>query len=81
VGEDNKAEIRSVQPAERVGKLWVIDSGLHPGDRVVVEGFSRVKSGATVNPKEAPKEEPAETADLVGSTAGSASSASPREGK
>ncbi|HEX3556295.1 MAG TPA: efflux RND transporter periplasmic adaptor subunit [Thermoanaerobaculia bacterium] len=56
VGGDDKAEIRTVQAGERVGKLWVIDSGLQPGDRVVVEGFTRVKSGAKVNPKEAPPE-------------------------
>jgi membrane fusion protein (multidrug efflux system) len=57
VGSDDKAEIRTVQAGERVGTMWVIDSGLQPGDRVVVEGFSRVKSGAKVNPKEAPPEE------------------------
>jgi len=56
VGSDDKAEVRTVQPGERVGKLWVIDSGLKPGDRVVVEGFTRVKAGATVSPKEAPPE-------------------------
>ncbi|MBW8875470.1 MAG: efflux RND transporter periplasmic adaptor subunit [Acidobacteria bacterium] len=56
VGSDDKAEIRTVQAGERVGKLWVIDSGLQPGDRVVVEGFTRVKSGVKVNPKEAPPE-------------------------
>jgi len=56
VGADNKAELRSVTPGVRVGKLWEIDSGLAPGDRVVVEGFSRVKAGATVRPQEAPAE-------------------------
>ncbi|HTQ79146.1 MAG TPA: HlyD family secretion protein, partial [Thermoanaerobaculia bacterium] len=56
VGSDDKVQIHAVQAAERVGKLWVIDSGLKPGDRVIVEGFSRVKSGATVQPKEAPAE-------------------------
>jgi membrane fusion protein (multidrug efflux system) len=56
VGSDDKAEIRTVQAAERVGAMWVIDSGLHPGDRVVIEGFTRVKSGATVKPTEAPPE-------------------------
>jgi membrane fusion protein (multidrug efflux system) len=54
VGSDDKAELRPVQPGERVGTQWVIDSGLKPGERVVVEGFSKVKSGATVVPKEAP---------------------------
>jgi membrane fusion protein, multidrug efflux system len=56
VGSDNKAEIRAVQTGERVGALWVIDKGLHPGERVVVEGFTRVKSGAVVSPREAPQE-------------------------
>lgn len=57
VGSDNKAEIRSVQPGERMGTLWQIDSGLQPGERVVVEGFSRVKSGVTVKPQEEPAEQ------------------------
>ena len=45
-----------VEPGDRVGTLWVIDSGLAPGDRVVIEGFSRVKAGAAVQPQEAPAE-------------------------
>jgi membrane fusion protein (multidrug efflux system) len=56
VGADNKAELRPVTPGVRVGTLWEIDSGLTPGDRVVVEGFSRVKAGAEVRPQEAPAE-------------------------
>jgi membrane fusion protein (multidrug efflux system) len=57
VGSDDKAEVRPVVPGVRVGKLWQIDSGLKPGDRVVVEGFSKVKPGITVKPQEAPAEE------------------------
>ncbi|MFL6259021.1 MAG: efflux RND transporter periplasmic adaptor subunit [Thermoanaerobaculia bacterium] len=57
VGSGDKAEIRPVVPGVRVGKLWEIDSGLQPGDRVVVEGFSKVKPGITVRPREAPAEE------------------------
>ncbi|MFL6231626.1 MAG: efflux RND transporter periplasmic adaptor subunit [Thermoanaerobaculia bacterium] len=57
VGSDDKAQIRPVVPGVRVGKLWEIDSGLQPGDRVVVEGFSKVKPGITVRPREAPAEE------------------------
>lgn len=54
VGADNKAQIRSVQVGPQLGSLWLIDHGLAPGDRVVVEGFARVKSGLTVAPVEAP---------------------------
>jgi len=53
VGPDDKAQIRTVKVAERIGSLWVIESGLSPGERVVVEGFSRVKTGATVAPVDA----------------------------
>lgn len=53
VDADHKVEIRTVKAAERVGNLWVIDEGLKPGEPVVVEGFSRVKAGAVVNPKDA----------------------------
>lgn len=59
VGGDDKAEIRAVQTGERVGTMWVIDKGLQPGERVVVEGFTKVKSGSTVAPQEAPPEAPA----------------------
>jgi membrane fusion protein (multidrug efflux system) len=69
VGAGDKAEIRSVETGERVGKLWIVSSGLKPGDRVVVEGFTRVKSGARVKPQEAPPEEAAAGAATSSSTA------------
>jgi len=50
VGADNAVELRPVTPAERVGSLWVIDKGLKPGERVVVEGVQKVKTGARVVP-------------------------------
>lgn len=51
VSPDNTVEIRSVKVAERMGKLWVIEEGVQPGERVVVEGLQKVKAGMTVNPK------------------------------
>ena len=51
VGKDNKVEIRPVKVGERIGSQWIIDTGLKPGERVVVEGVQRVKAGMTVNPK------------------------------
>jgi membrane fusion protein (multidrug efflux system) len=56
VGSDDKVQMRPVQPGVRMGSLWHIDSGLQPGDRVVVEGLARVKPGITVRPQEAPPE-------------------------
>lgn len=54
VGPDNKVQVRSVVASNRVGELWVIDQGLKPGDRVVVEGLQKIAPGATVIPKPLP---------------------------
>ena len=48
VNGEGKAEIRLVKPGVRDGSSWVIEEGLHPGDRVVVEGAWRVRDGQTV---------------------------------
>jgi membrane fusion protein, multidrug efflux system len=50
VGEGNKIATRNVTPGARVGSRWVIDEGLTPGMRVVVEG-APAKDGTVVNPK------------------------------
>ena len=52
VGADNKVTIKVVKTGPVEGNLWVIDEGLKPGDRIVVEGLQRVRSGMTVVPKE-----------------------------
>lgn len=49
VGADNTVAQRTVVAAERVGERWVIDQGLKPGDRVIVEGLQKVRPGALVN--------------------------------
>jgi membrane fusion protein, multidrug efflux system len=48
VNGEGKAETHLVKPGVRDGSLWVIEEGLHPGDRVVVEGGWRVRDGQTV---------------------------------
>jgi membrane fusion protein (multidrug efflux system) len=62
VNPDNKVDFRWVKVGERTGSLWVIDEGLVPGDRVIVEGMQKVKAGMPVTPKpyqEAPAGAPA----------------------
>lgn len=51
VGADNKVSMRTVKAGARVGNLWVIDEGLSPGERVIVEGVQKVRDGIVVNPK------------------------------
>jgi membrane fusion protein (multidrug efflux system) len=50
VSDENKVNIRPVTVGERVGKLWIVNEGLKPGERVVVEGVTKVREGATVKP-------------------------------
>jgi membrane fusion protein (multidrug efflux system) len=50
VGADNHAQLRTVVVGPRVGTLWVITSGLKPGERVVAVGAEKTKEGELVNP-------------------------------
>jgi RND family efflux transporter MFP subunit len=48
VGPDNKVEIRPIQTGTRLGALQVVEKGLQPGERVVVEGTQKVSAGQVV---------------------------------
>jgi len=50
VGADNRAQLRTVAVGPRVDTLWVITSGLKPGERVVAVGAEKTKQGELVNP-------------------------------
>src|SRR5215472_5706712 len=54
VGNDNKVSIRPVKVGERFGSMWIVEEGLKPGERVVVEGVQKVRDGIPVNPTPAP---------------------------
>ena len=54
IGGDDTIEIRTVKPAFRLGGDWVIDEGLAPGERVVVEGLQKVRAGSRVKPAPMP---------------------------
>ena len=57
-GADGLAEFRPVQVGPRVGSLFVIDAGLQPGEKVVVEGGQKLQNRMPV----AVTLQPAETA-------------------
>ena len=50
VGADNRTQLRTVEVGPRVGTLWVIRTGLKPGERVVAVGAEKAKEGELVNP-------------------------------
>lgn len=54
VGSDNKASIRSLQIAGRFEDKFIVQEGLKPGERVVIEGVRKIRPGQTVTPSEAP---------------------------
>ena len=50
VGADNKVSLRTVQVGERSGAMWIVNQGLKPQERVVVEGVQKVRDSMQVNP-------------------------------
>jgi membrane fusion protein (multidrug efflux system) len=61
VGADDTVDLRVVQLGPQVGSLWIVDKGLKPGERVVVEGVDKVRPGAKVAPEPAQATVPADT--------------------
>ena len=50
INDDNTVSMKEVQLGARVGKLWLVKSGLDGTETVVVEGVQKLKEGAKVNP-------------------------------
>ena len=51
VGAENKVEIRNVKVGYIFDNNRVVTDGLKEGERIVVEGFLKIKEGMIVNPK------------------------------
>ena len=51
VGTDNTVAMRPVKAAEVVDGLRIIDQGLKPGERVIVEGIQKARPSSKVDPK------------------------------
>ena len=51
LGADDKAEFRSVEVGERTGIDWIVSKGLKSNERVVVEGFQKLRNGMPVTAK------------------------------
>ncbi|MFM0223374.1 efflux RND transporter periplasmic adaptor subunit [Paraburkholderia dipogonis] len=48
VGNDNKVVLRQLVTSGTYGSNWVVESGLNPGDRVIVQGTDKAKPGTQV---------------------------------
>ena len=50
VKPDDTVDLRMVTAGARVGTLWVIEQGLKPDEKIVVEGVQKVRPGMKVTP-------------------------------
>jgi membrane fusion protein (multidrug efflux system) len=76
VKPDSTVEQRMVKAGERVGNVWVIGSGIKPGEKVIVEGIQRVRPGLQVNAKPEKRQEAA-----AGDAKAPAPESSPKDAK
>ena len=51
VGPDDVAHVRAVRMGARSGPMWIVEDGLQPGERVVVEGVQKAREGLRVTPR------------------------------
>ena len=52
VVEGDKVALLPVKVGERIGTMWIIESGVRPGQLVVVEGLQKVRDGSPVRIKQ-----------------------------
>jgi membrane fusion protein (multidrug efflux system) len=50
IGDGNKVQVRDVKATVWRGNDWLIEDGLRPGERIMVDGFQRVTPGTEVKP-------------------------------
>jgi len=50
VGADNKVTIKTVKLGPQYGDMWIVESGVQPGENVIVDGLQRVRTGVVVAP-------------------------------
>lgn len=67
---DNKVEQRTLVAERAIGDRWLISTGLAEGDRLIVEGTSKVRAGDTVNPVDVGSGTKAASAEAAAPTTG-----------
>ncbi|CAB3780437.1 efflux RND transporter periplasmic adaptor subunit [Pararobbsia alpina] len=66
VNADNKVEVRQLKTSGTRGSDWIVEGGLQPGDKVIVQGVLKAPPGATVKPVPANLPPPATTGEEAG---------------
>lgn len=69
IGSDGRVQIRNVKLGRQIDHSYVVDGGLSPGERVIVEGLQNVQPGAKVQVQEQPPAQAQAGAPKSGATA------------
>jgi membrane fusion protein, multidrug efflux system len=51
INSDNEIELKNVKLGVKVGGMWMVESGLKPGETIVFEGLNLVRPGQKVQPE------------------------------
>ncbi|MEN3176876.1 efflux RND transporter periplasmic adaptor subunit [Gluconobacter sp. OJA] len=52
IDKDNKVQVRSVRTSQMIGTMWLVQSGLDAGERIMVSGFQKAQPGDKVTPQD-----------------------------
>lgn len=80
VGPENKAVRRNIRAERTVGDKWLVTAGLRPGDRVIVEGLSRIREGQDIRPVPAGSPPPPASQDAQAKGDATKGDAAPKTG-
>ncbi|MNL84165.1 Multidrug resistance protein MdtE precursor [compost metagenome] len=58
IGPDDTAEAKQIEVGDQIAGSWVVRRGLEPGDRIVVDGWHKIRPGQRVAPVEQQNEKP-----------------------
>lgn len=82
VGKDDKAEMRAVDLGDNYGDSFLLNKGLEPGERIVIEGGNKAVPGQPVRVQEGKAPQPAPLPDQPASPGqASAPAGTPASGK
>ena len=54
VDSNNKAQTTEIIPRATIGNLYVVASGVEPGDKIIAKGANKVRPGTAIQPNEVP---------------------------
>ena len=53
-GADNKAHLTTVELGPQIGPNWLVEGGVAPGAKVIIDNLQKLREGSPVNPHPAP---------------------------